>query len=197
MLAECLAGLSISRSSKIMNEINTAPAAKKSRKKLWLWVLGIFILVIIIGSGNKDPKVSTERTQRCVAMETPIPYSVLEERDRESDVAGKQIHECYIVIEKVAPTLSDLTNLATALGKGAENIEYKIYDTNEAYMIGKRFREITARNGSESEISDAGWAIWDEHYLAVYLKANKHVRNNRLSPVSDIYAGQEDVTINN
>lgn len=197
-----------------MNE-EVLKAKKEFYKRWWFWVLAVIIFFIIIGSdGNTSQKPTTQminvsekqipttspvvvRTERCKAVETPISYSVLEERDRESDVKGIPIHECYILLDKVAPSIAELTSLATALGKDVENIEFEIFDARAAYTVNKRYKEILARNGKDSEISKSDWVIWDVHYLARYLKANTHRRNNYFWTISDIYSEQKNVQINN
>ena len=81
-------------------------------------------------------------------------------------IKGIPIHECYILLDKVAPSIAELTSLAAALGKDVENIEFEIFDA-QAYTVNKRYKEILARNGKDSEISKSDWVIWDVHYLAL------------------------------
>jgi hypothetical protein len=177
-------------------------------QKIAVGIIGIILLLIIIvvvlnnkeetPSPVQQPKTQVvKRVDRCKTTETSISYSVLEEKDRKSDVPSISIHECYILIDKIAPTIIELTNLATVLGTGVDNIEFEIFDSKEAYVINKRYQEILKRNGKDSEISKSEWAIWDNHYLARYLKANTTRRNNYFWTISDIYSGQENVLINN
>lgn len=174
---------------------------KKWYKKWWVIILfGVVAVVVLSSSGDTKEKYVREST--CKTTQSLITYNVLEEKDRNSDVAGKLIHECYIVINKTAPTLSELTDLASALGREVNNVEFFIFDSNQAYEIDKNRRELSFReNYSESVIPDTDWAVWDVHYLARYLKSNVSLSHNKLTPISDIYPAvdgvRQDIQITN
>ncbi|MCX6739568.1 MAG: hypothetical protein NT098_06010 [Candidatus Parcubacteria bacterium] len=178
-------------------------------QKWWVLVIGVFLIFWVIGTvdfggGYQRPPDSpfvaqktTARAEKCIAPSTNIAYSVLEEKDRQSDVKGILIHQCTILLGKVAPSIEEITNLATILGAGTENVEFRIFDTNEAYAIEKNFNAITDRGGSQDEISKSDWKIYDNHFLGIYLKANTQLQHNRLTLVSDIYPTKGDIQITN
>ncbi len=174
---------------------------KKWYKKWWAIILfGVIAVVVLSSFDDTEKKYSREST--CKTTQTSITYSVLEEKYRNSDVPGKQIYECYIVIDKTAPTLDELKDFASVLGKGVNDVEFFIFDTKQAYEIDKNRRELKLREGyTESMISDSDWNVWDLHYLACYLKANVSINHNKLTPISDIYPAvngvRQDIQITN
>ncbi len=174
---------------------------KKWYKKWWAIVLfGVVVVVVLSSSGDTKEKYVREST--CKTTQSTITYNVLEEKDRNSDVAGKQIHECYIVVNKTTPTLGELTDFASVLGTGINNVEFFIFDSNQAYEIDKNRRELGVKeNYSESMIPDTDWAVWDVHYLARYLKSNVSLNHNTLTPISNIYPAvggvRQDIQITN
>lgn len=135
-------------------------------------------------SSTTKPTVTS--TVKPIGKPTPNPvigYSLLGESTRQSDVKNIFIKERYILLEKKAPTIEELTKLATVLGKNNENIEFIIFDDAKAYQLYKKY----IIPHKEEEASDADWEFLYDHFLAWYLKANTYSRSNYLQPVGNIY----------
>lgn len=166
------------------------------------FVSGILILLVIgfivdqvDRSTTKTPLGNNSITNSigCIVPNPTINYSLLLEGARQSDVKNIFIKECYILLEKKAPTVAELTQLATVLGKNNENIEFKIFDDARAYTLYEKY----VATHTENDASDQDWKFLYDHFLAWYLKANTQLRNNYLQPVSNIYYTDGQASIPN
>ena len=164
-----------------------APVGKK-----WNWKPYIFVnivVIVIIAAFSVALRHETYATT-CEAQ-TSISYSISRQVSRESDVRGIPIKECYIILEKLAPSIAELTQFANEVGRDKKNIEFFIYDDPRAYEI-----DITWNAAAQdSDIPKKDREFDNIHYLANYLKANTYLTNNSLQPVSDIYRATLDSDI--
>src|SRR3990167_557720 len=187
--------------------MNNEPAKNNSlsRTVLEVWkkifigsTLLIFIIILAIifdgRSSVEEPNISSKNPpvyDGCVVTKTPIEYKIINKKVRESDVKNKFIQECYILIKKIAPTVSELEQFAISLGKNNNNIEFRIFDNKQAYQL----YELYVATNREEEAPQKDWDFLWTHYLASYLKANTSRRNNYLQPLSDIYRTEGQTSI--
>lgn len=164
--------------------------------KLFLGFVGLIVFFGIIGTFVDD---SPTKAIGCVVPNTPIKYSLINEKDRASDVKGIYIRECYILLEQQAPSTEKMIELATVLGNNNQNIEFRIFDDKQAYEIYfVKYQDVLNSGGKDTDISKRNWDIVDKHWLALYLKAKTVLNTNTLTLLSDNYESKgEDIQINN
>lgn len=159
------------------------------RHKFVSGILLLLAVLLIFGQTakftSKTPSDSSPVISNvgCITLNPTIGYSLLGENVRQSDVKTIFIKECYILLEKKAPTITELTQLATALGKNNENIEFRIFDDQRAHTLYEKY--IVPHR--ENDASEEEWKFLYDHFLAWYLKANTRLRNNYLQPVGNAY----------
>ena len=127
----------------------------------------------------------------CIAPNPTIGYSLLGESARQSDVKDIFIKECYILLKKKAPTVAELTQLVTALGKNNENIEFKFFDDPRAYKLYEKY----VTQHKEGDASEEEWKFLYDHHPAWYLKANTYLSNNYLQLVGNAYYAEGQTSI--
>ncbi len=166
-------------------------------KKVKIWfVIIAFTLIALVSqitnkgsSSNQAAPLAQNQTKvvagsvGCVVAKPAISYSVLAESARQSDLATITIKECYILLAKKAPTISELTQLSASLGTDNQNIEFTIFDDAKAYNLYQKY----IISHKEMDASDQDWKFLYDHFLATYLKANTNLNNNYLQPVGNAY----------
>lgn len=170
-----------------------------------------FILFIILSDNLKlqeqtintspvatNSKITQTETQKiantnvgCSVSNPTISYSLLEESTRPSDVQSITIKECYILLNKKAPAIAELVQLATVLGKNNKNIEFKFFDDPKSYRLYKKY--VTTHK--EEAASEGDWKFLYDHFLAWYLKASTNLNNNYMQPVGNMYSVKGQTSI--
>lgn len=114
----------------------------------------------VLESSNNQNSITTEQ----LSISKPLTYSILSQKEVVQNTGY------YILLDKQSPTVEELVNLATSLGKDSFEFQYFLFDDIGAYQLYKD-RNASVRNlTNKSEIE-----LINKHFLGRYSKS--HGRN--------------------